>query len=69
MGQYIIVMKQHGALNCETKFFGPYADHETAYDALTDGTVPSLLTLDQREARGIERDDGHRYIAELESGL
>jgi hypothetical protein len=64
---FIIVMRQHGALNCETKYFGPYADHDTAYDALSDGSIPSLYKLAELEARGIERANGHRFIAELES--
>ena len=64
---FIIIMKQHGDLNCEQKVYGPYADYMDAEDALGDGTVPLLygqggLAMPKHYV-GL---DGHRYIQELE---
>ena len=75
----IVVFKQHGALNCETQHFGPFADYEDAMEALTDGRVPLLygqggrpwpnptpdsMGAHERSERG---DNGFRYITELRS--
>jgi hypothetical protein len=62
---YIIVFKQHGALHCETQYFGPYADFDTAYDAMCECRIPPLYSLEQREELGIGRDDGYRFLQEL----
>lgn len=70
---FIIVFKQHGALNIETQYFGPYADYMAAEDALTDGTVPLLYgqggrewPVDTDEYSATVADNGHRFIAKLE---
>jgi hypothetical protein len=71
---YIIVFKQHGALNCEQVFYGPFADYMAAENALSDGTVPCLYGqggrawpdgFRNREGELLRQDNGHRYVQEL----
>lgn len=70
---YIIVFKQHGGLNCEQRFFGPFADYLDAEDALGDGRVPLLYGQgdcqwpDDLTGDDVRERSGHRYITELEA--
>jgi hypothetical protein len=64
---YVVVFKQHGALNCEQRLFGPYASYEDAVDALCNGDVPRLYGQGGRPWPSDERNDnGHRYVQALE---
>jgi hypothetical protein len=64
--QYIIIFKQHGALNCEQVFYGPYADYTAADLALCDGSVPCLYGQGGRpRPEGCMEQNGHRYIQPL----
>lgn len=64
---YVIVMRQHGDLNCEQVIYGPFADYMDAEDALGDGRVPCLYGQGDRawpEGEELERN-GHRYTQKL----
>lgn len=64
---YVIVMRQHGDLNCEQVIYGPFVDYMDAEDALSDGRVPLLYGQGGRpwpEGEELERN-GHRYTQEL----
>lgn len=72
---FVIVFKQHGTLNIETRYFGPYTDYTAAEDALCDGTVPLLYGQGGREWPANKPDEysatmcgdsGYRFIAKLE---
>lgn len=64
---FVIMFKQHGALNCEQEVFGPFADYMDAEDALSDGRVPLLYGQGKRAwpSDYDGRDNGHRFIQEL----
>jgi hypothetical protein len=69
---FVIIFKQHGALNCEQHVFGPFDLYTDAEDALCDGSVPLLYGQGGRawpagtgEGQALDHD-GHRYIQELE---
>ena len=65
---WIIVFKQHGALNCEQQFFGPFAQYSDAEAALCDGRVPTLYGQGGRpwpKDIGDECSNGHRYVQQL----
>lgn len=68
---FIIVFKQHGALNCETEYYGPFADYMDAEEALVDGRVPLLYGQGGREwpedinSYADSYRSGHRFINEL----
>ena len=55
--KYIIVYRQHGQLNCETQFIGPFDDFEAAYEHFC--TMPALGVCEG----GL--DSGVKYIKEL----
>lgn len=57
---YIVIYRRHNELNCETKHYGPFAEHWEAYDFLCD--LPGLGTYD--EDSNIP-NQGVRYIVEL----
>lgn len=62
---HIVVMKQHGALNCEAKYYGPFPTFDEAYEAMCDGRIPSLFTSEFCEDCNLPRD-GYRFLQELE---
>lgn len=72
---YIVVFKQHGALNCEQQYYGPFTDYMDAEDALSDGRVPLLYGQGGREwpederptcpGDGERQQNGHRFVTEL----
>lgn len=76
---FVVIFKQHGALNCEQQVFGPFADYLDAEDALSDGSIPLLYGQggapwpadDRPPCPGdgpIQRPtNGHRYIQPLEA--
>lgn len=68
---FVIVFKQHGALNCEQRIIGPFQDYLDAEDALSDGRVPLLYGQGgQPFPMGWDpnqKKSGHRYIQPLES--
>ena len=37
---HIVVYRKHGDLQCETKFYGPFSNHDEAYDFLC--TLPAV---------------------------
>jgi hypothetical protein len=67
---FVIVFKQHGALNCEQVIYGPFADYMDAEDALGNGSVPLLYGQGGRDwpepgEDGELEENGHRFIEEL----
>jgi len=65
---YVVVFKQHGALNCEQRIFGLYTSYSAAEEALCNGDVPRLYGQGGRQWPDDHdgRDNGHRYIQPLE---
>jgi hypothetical protein len=69
---FVVILKQHGALNCERRIFGPFDNYLDAEEALTDGSIPLLYGQGGCEwepfGEQTERPEsnGHRYIHELE---
>lgn len=61
---FVIIFKQHGALNCEQRIFGPFDSYLDAEDALSNGSVPTLHGAEGHDSL-CERN-GYRYIHELE---
>ena len=60
MTNYIVIYREHNALNIDTKYYGPFTDHDEAYDKLCD-----LPALGQYAADGISDEPGCKYITEL----
>ncbi len=54
---FIVIYRQHGQLNYETKYYGPYPSHDEAYEILY--TLPAL-------GHAGDLDSGVKYIQELE---
>jgi hypothetical protein len=63
---FVVIFKQHGALNCEQEVYGPFDSYLDAEDACANCVVPPLYKAAQRDELGIEHDNGHRYIQELQ---
>lgn len=71
---FVVIFKQHGALNCEQQVFGPFADYLDAEDALSNGAIPCLygqggVAWPDAVSNGDEPyvANGHRYIQPLEA--
>lgn len=40
MTRYLVIYRPHNKFNFETKYFGPFDDHDTAYEYL--GSLPAI---------------------------
>lgn len=70
---FVVIFKQHGALNCEQRIFGPFDNYLDAEEALTNGSTPLLYgqgacewPSEADEYNRAQDNPGHRYIHELE---
>jgi hypothetical protein len=70
---FVVIFKQHGALNSEQEVFGPFDCYVDAEDALVNSSVPLLYGQGGRKWPDHEMaaearegaSDGYRYIQEL----
>lgn len=64
---HIVVYRPHYEANMFTKFYGPFADFDSAYEFL--GTLPALgvYEADCEAAKTGFTQSGVKYIADLES--
>ena len=47
---HIVVYRANGEMNIETKFYGPFADHDEAYEFLC--TLPAVGIYNEEEHEG-----------------
>jgi len=59
--QHIVVYRKHGDLQIETKFYGPFANHDEAYDFLCG--LPAIGHYDDDLHAGMH---GCKYTKALE---
>lgn len=49
---HIVIYREHGKLNCETAYVGPFADAETAYEFAC--SLPALGICPEGENPGVK---------------
>lgn len=61
MSKYLVVYREHGQLNCQTRFFGPFEQPWDAQEFLA--TLPAIGIYDHVHHAGMP---GCKYIERLE---
>lgn len=60
---HIVVYRANGEMQCETKFYGPFVNHDEAYDFLC--TLPAVGIYNDEEHEG---QHGCKYTQALIGG-